>query len=163
VTEDFLKGAAFDAGYTEPSPTDPDQRRLFAEIQKNSSTYQRLDVMDCIKAYNKKAVIDRKTVLVVTSSPRPVSNTTYSFGPPVVLGDGSPNPIYATDDFVGNEVAASTWTWMCPETDTYPAPECSLKDVLAGKAEWSPFYSGVKVDYCLSEYLGEQCTLDFCT
>ena len=163
MTTDFLNGAPFNAGYTEPTPDDPDQRRLFGEIQKNSSTYQRLDVMDCIKAYNKKAIIDWKTVLVVTSGPRPVINDEYYFGPPAFLDDGTPNSIYAAEDFVGNEVATSTWDWMCPGTDTYPSPECDLTDILNGKEEWSPFFSGIKVDYCLSEYLGEQCTLDFCT
>jgi len=112
--------------------------------------------MDCIKAYNKKAIIDRKTVLVVTLGPRPRINYTYYLGPPAFLDDGTPNSIYATEDFVGNEVATRTWDWMCPG-------RCDLTDVLNGKEEWSPFFSGVKVDYCLSEYLGEQCTLDFCT
>lgn len=78
----------------------------------------------------KKAIIDRKTVLVVTSGPRPGMNYTYSFGLPAFLDDGTPNSIYATEDFVGNEVATITWDWMCPDADTYSKAECNLTDVL---------------------------------
>ncbi|KAF2134767.1 hypothetical protein P153DRAFT_329435 [Dothidotthia symphoricarpi CBS 119687] len=161
VTEDFLNGAPFDAGYTEPNSWDSDQRRLFGEIQNNASTYQRLEPLDCLKAYNKKAVTDRKTVLVVTSSERPYLGEYSSFGlQNTTLNDGSPNPVYATADFVGNEVAGNTWDWLCAETASSNIP-CDLTDVLSGREEWSPFASGITVDYCLSDHVGESCTLDF--
>lgn len=160
VTEDFLNGAAFDAAYT----NDIEGGRLFAEIQANSSTYQRLNVVDCIKAYDKRAITDRKTVLVVTSSPRPTWDRYTIVGAPARTSTGAVNSIYAVDDFVGNEVASSTWDWMCDTLDAaiYPKPNCDLSDVLAGKADWSPFAPGIKVDYCLSDYVGESCTLEFC-
>ncbi len=79
--------------------------------------------MDCIKAYNKKAVLDRKTVLVVTSDPPLYSS----------------NSILAVDDFVGNEVGDQTWSWMCPDPDGYYYKDCDLASVLDGSEPWSPF------------------------
>ncbi|KIW04859.1 uncharacterized protein PV09_04041 [Verruconis gallopava] len=163
VTPDFLAGAPFDAGYTEYSTAREGGRRLFGEIQANSSTYQRLEPMECIKAYNKKAILDRKTVLVVTSlKTRPLLSTSYGPDSPARLDDGSTNPVFAVEDFVGNEVGTGTWNWMCDNLYDYSSDEgCDLTDVLSGNKEWSPFMPGVKVEYCLSEYLGEQCALDF--
>lgn len=165
MTEDFVNGAPFYAGLTDDY-TDAGGRGLFAEIQRSSSSYQRLDSMSCLKTYHKKAIIDRKTVLVVTSSPRPYHRKPNSLdGLPEYLSDNeSPNSIYAVQNFVGNEFAFSIGGWMCPGTnDSFSSRECDLTNVLNGREEWSPFYQGVKVDYCLSEYIGERCTLDFCT
>jgi hypothetical protein len=165
VTADFLNGAPFDAGYTQ-GDNYPDlnlyapDMDLWQQIQANASTYQRLEVMDCIKAYNKHAVTDRKTVLVVTSDPPPTTNDSF-ISVPLYVGDKT-NSIYAVDDFVGNEVTEKTWEWMCAEANDYPYPDCDLSSVLDGSQPWTPFLPGTNVDYCLSEHLGEQCTLDFC-
>jgi hypothetical protein len=165
VTQSFLDGAAFEAGYTEPMPWEDNEPRVFAEIQRNLTTYQRLDSMECLQAYNKPAILDRKHVLVVTSSPRP-DVVTYGIDPNVTLNDGTQNPIYDVQDFVGNDVIGVTWDWMC---DTYSiaegdrwVDECDLTDILEGRKPWSPFMKNIEVDYCLSDYTGELCTLDFC-
>lgn len=142
VTPDFIDGAPFVADYY-----GSDLEALFEEIQANSSTYQRLEPMECLKAYNKKAILDRKTVLVVTSLNRE---------------DGSRNSVWTVDSYVGNEVLTGlSWSWMCDRSN-YEVDGCDLTDVLEGRKEWKPFQTESTVDYCLSEYLGEQCTLDFC-
>lgn len=155
VTEDFLDGANFYFSYA-----GSDRQKLFTEIQQNLTTYQRLEPMECLKAYNKPAILDRKTVLVVTSSRRPPLNGS---GLNITLNDGSVNPIYDKEDFVGNEVNLNggSWDWMCDTYHNYSVV-CNLEDVISGQKQWSPFFPGIKVDYCLSEYLGEKCTLDFC-
>ncbi|KAJ9654101.1 hypothetical protein H2201_009048 [Coniosporium apollinis] len=125
-----------------------DSSSLFSEIQANSTRYERLDQRECIELYRKKAILDRKTVLVVTSDEE------WQPG----------NSVLAYEEYVGNAVEIGTW--FCPDDNIddwgfISGSDCDIDAVLSGSEKWTPFASNVTVDYCLSEYLGEQCTLDF--
>ncbi|KAF2452340.1 hypothetical protein BDY21DRAFT_407015, partial [Lineolata rhizophorae] len=142
INSNFITGASFDAGSS-------DNNKLFGDIQANSTGYFRLSAADCVREYNHKTLLDRGNVLVVTSVP------TRQPG----------NSILAMDDFVGVRIEDGSWDWMCASCDEgycYTGNEgCDLSTVIDGSTPWTPFLYNITVDYCASEYRGEQCSLNF--
>lgn len=99
VTEDFLSGAPFNLTASNWVPFlinpvvgpvndtfGPDLEQQisqqwtdwYTDIQRNVSTYERLDNLDCIKAYANKLVTNRRNVVLV-SSDKNSSNSVLAF------------------------------------------------------------------------------------
>ncbi|KAH7359931.1 hypothetical protein BKA66DRAFT_500046 [Pyrenochaeta sp. MPI-SDFR-AT-0127] len=154
VNEDFIEGGSFDAGWFERRYSGG--RHLLEDIQANASLYEKLDVLECVKAYDKKALLDRKHVMVVTTTPRQQVTSRSSYAVNATLPNGRINSLYALEV---DESTFASWppsSWMCPTSE-----KCNPTEQLARGQVWHPFSGNVTVEYCLSNYIGEKCTLDF--
>lgn len=93
--EDVIELGSFDAGWFERRYSR--RRHLLEDIQANNSKYEKLDVLECVRAYDKKALLDRKHVMVGTTTPQQQVNSRSSQKWNATLSDERTNPLYAVE------------------------------------------------------------------
>ncbi|KAK4208548.1 hypothetical protein QBC37DRAFT_325535 [Rhypophila decipiens] len=145
VTNDFVKGARFSV----PENVASEMAPILVAMQQNLSTprYERLESVDCIKAYKVDFLSDRRNVAVVA-----------------VQTDEEPSPFLGYMKWTYNKIQNS---WVCGGNITDEgriAPEdiddydCTAEDAL----ESLPIAFGdYEMDYCLSERVRHGCHLQF--
>jgi hypothetical protein len=138
VTPDFLRGA----NWTVPT-ANQNQIALLQGLQRNASTYQRLEVEDCIRAYGVGFISDRRHLLLVTHN-RTVDNS--------VIGT-----LNWTYNGLGTawECGTNVTSAMNLVTEASCTTEAALQrlPLLAGGSH--------VVDFCLSQTVSDQCRLEF--
>lgn len=112
-----------------------------SQIQQQSVNYTQLSPRECISAYSNFLLSKQRNVVLVTDSPSLANGSLLDYGS------------------YGSYLA-----WMY--NDTYsPEPSSTYSDhlpnLLANADDWRPFYSGARVQFCLSETVPEACSLQF--
>lgn len=147
VTKDFINGAPFAAPPNLPENT----LGLLRSIQRNLSSYERLEAVDCIRAYKVDFLSDRRHVAMIAVA----TDETAELGPAVL---GYMNWTY---DKIQN-------SWVCGGNisgeNSQILPEdiadydCTVEDAL----ESLPIAFGdYEMDHCLSERVVDACRLQF--
>jgi hypothetical protein len=140
VTQDFVNGANWTL-----AGSDIIHRSLLTEMQRNISSYERLDQAACITDYGVDYLSSRRNVLVVV--------------------DGQlSNPLIGTLDWM-YEAPQNSWTCgttvgsnMSLETIPIDNFDCNIP-VALGNDTW--FMGSQQVKYCLSQGVEDQCRLQF--
>jgi hypothetical protein len=141
VTEDFVKGANWTL-----TEYDPFQEEIIGEMQRNISSYERLDQDTCIRQYGVDYLSNRRHAIVVVSGQ-------------------SSNPLVA---FLDWNYTTSQNSWVCgtaqgPGMTMEPLSiddfDCSVPVALANDTVYMA--DSWLVEYCLSEQVQDICRLQF--
>jgi hypothetical protein len=114
-----------------------------------SQNLTRLDVSDCIHAYATSFQTSRGSLILVTEN-----STNLGFA----YSYGSSNALQRS----GFNCPPNDYGWICGQVvGTYCNPNelCSANIGSIDQTDWKPF--GNKIEYCLSEQLQQQCTVEF--
>ncbi|PGH17413.1 hypothetical protein AJ80_04783 [Polytolypa hystricis UAMH7299] len=136
VTEDFLRGAPFNATFSKYID-EYAQRQVvkYTKLQEKVKDYERIGSHECIRAYASAFQGTRGHVALVSSERR--SNTS----------------ILAFDSaLAGYE---GTNSWLCSEA----SKSCNTDSILASPGPWK--VHGYPIDYCLSQAVPERCSVQF--
>lgn len=144
MTQDFATGAS----WTLPK-SDAFHESLIEEIQRNASSYQRLDPTKCITEYGVDFLSDRRHVMVVVSG----SNSTDS-----LLGTLDWSYEYPQNSWVCGAYLLSDNKTL--ETQSIQDFDCSIHVALSGE-NYPWFVANQTVDHCLSEPVQDVCRLQF--
>lgn len=111
----------------------------FDQVQKNASTWEKLDNKGCIQAYSNAFVSERRNLILVSSQ----KNDTDSL---LTLRN-------AVVDIESN------W-WICSLSGNDGGNmKCQPSDYLAAADSWSVF--GFPIEYCMSEPVEDMCSVEF--
>ena len=149
-----LKYSNYTSGiYPEPDDT----LKVFQEIQRKSSTYEKLSPADCISEYSQTFLSTRRHVILVTSRTSPANGSFLS------------SDIYQTEVL---DIILNIQTWMCNpdgrakfanfnDSSLYRRYNCvdALPKHPTNVDDWQPF--NLPIEHCLSEKVLEACSLQF--
>lgn len=127
----------------------------FEDLQRNVSSLQRLEPVECMSAYRSSLVSDRRSVLLVTSNSSAAVNGS--------LVDFTYRNIDATNagqNFYGG--LFDPLSWMCAFFLTYDSDTvCNADDAIKRVDSWTLFQQ--PIEYCLSEKVTDHCRLQWST
>ena len=104
---------------------------------------------DCINAYATTFQTSRGSLILVTEDS---TNLGFAYG-------------YSTNVALVQSCVPNTYGWICGDAgpyshwDCFSDPTCSARVGSLDRTDWRPF--GNKIEYCLSEQINQQCTVEF--
>ncbi|KAH8153021.1 uncharacterized protein LAJ45_02608 [Morchella importuna] len=104
-------------------------------------TFNHTDKLACMKAYGKQMISDRRDVIIVT--------------------DGSAGAKFTGShgfQEAGTNTGRQPFDWLCDSTGVTTL-SCNIDDAIARIDNWK--MNGGNVQYCLSEYMEENCSLGY--
>ena len=168
VTPEFLTGApwhlyGFLPHWSDRSPNHfPD---LISKIQRNAGSYEHLETDDCVSAYDKPYITDRKHVLLVSENDTVQTrqwrwNDFFNPRPPVLAPiTGLPRGSILAIDLTAAPGPKSQYNphpWLCDFPESFPL--CFARIGVGSQKEMR--LHGRIITHCLSEKVQETCNLE---
>ena len=168
ITPDFLTGAPWHLYGFLPSWADPDPSQfgaLVSSIQERATSFERLEVADCISSYGKPYISSRKNVLVVAQTSS-TDDRQWQWNEPLIpqrpvffsssgMPKGSIVGIYP-NPAPGPKSQHNPYDWLCDFPGSFPL--CFAQIDMGIRKEL--IVHGRNISHCLSERVEETCIME---
>lgn len=194
ASHEFQNGASFDNGLfadvNEPGHSDAtvvQEQVLKLGVQNNGSVFEKLENADCIAAYARTPLLDRRTLILVSSTmphdnlwineQSTKENCTTSGGLPIDVHSSAGHvsliscldnsSLYTVTSYRSSISSLDNWYyWICSQGPSDQVASTDHTPSLCGEGLWKNVTAsnwtldGFKIDYCLSERPNDGCKLN---